>query len=99
MALDENVRGRLENWKFWSAHAALDGQTVTAIPTEVDTIRALSAAFGDCGWFEGHLGCIVSAAVSFLLAEDPVSVERDTSTSIWRDQVREWMRAMPSPPD
>lgn len=53
---------RLENWKFASALGyAEKGSTPT--DSEREAIEALSAVFGNCGWFGGSTGVIVGAAV------------------------------------
>jgi hypothetical protein len=62
---------RLVNWKFGQARAHMGGQ-----PQDVqDVIDALAATFSDCGWFEGRMGIIISAALEGIglsvEAEDP----------------------------
>lgn len=59
---------RLGNWKFSQAKVALDDQ-VQEVPTEEERglIEALAATFENSGWFEGHLGVIVGAAVDSLI--------------------------------
>jgi hypothetical protein len=103
MALDEHTKDRLENWKFASAQTSLRDQSRVgfATPTEVelDTVNALSSVFGNCGWFDGDLGCVVRAAVMFLASESPGSVEWDRSVAEWRDSFRAWLGKMPPPPN
>lgn len=58
--LPEGLYSRLYNWKFESAENYIDG----SIPDEAALlIEALSAAFGNSGWFSGHLAEIVNHAL------------------------------------
>lgn len=65
--LNDELVGRLYNWKFSQALGRLDGTE----PDEVtNTVRALAATFGDVGWFDADppgLGTVVSAAVASLI--------------------------------
>lgn len=70
-----------------------------ATEVEISTVNALSSVFGDCGWFDGDLGCVVRAAVMFLASESPESVEWDRSVTEWWDNFGAWLGKMPTPPD
>jgi hypothetical protein len=64
-AMNDNLRSRLENWKFASATNYLDDG---CSPEDKDLILALSSMYGDCGWFDGNQGILIGAAVSLLLS-------------------------------
>jgi len=70
MALDKDkdaeAYGRVLNWKFLSAKAALRSD---AGQDEKRVVGALANLFGDVGWAgsEGDLGCVAGYAVSYLL--------------------------------
>lgn len=64
MSLNEDLTGRLENWKFESAKMYVD------FDVSVDerlVIEALADTYGNCGWFEGSMGLIIGAAVEALI--------------------------------
>lgn len=65
--LGETCKERLENWKFDSALRDMDEGPFQPTSNEAGTIRALSATFGNSGWFNGSLGDVVRAAVQRLL--------------------------------
>lgn len=67
MALDEDVQGRLYNWKFDSAQDMLDVSKAT--PQERQAIKALAETFGNVGYFGGTLAGVVQAAVYGLIGE------------------------------
>lgn len=61
MALNENIKGALFNWKFTRARGYLDADCTTE---EVTLIVALSDMFGDAGWPDGgHMAVIIAAAL------------------------------------
>jgi hypothetical protein len=60
---NENLRGRLYNWKFESAKRYLNGETDSV----KRIVRSLSVLYGNCGWFEGKMGMRVGAVVDSLL--------------------------------
>lgn len=74
MTLNDEVAGRLYNWKFSQAGAALDTQIAAGevVPTETEreTIAALGRLFGNCGWFDGDMGVLVGTAVRSLTGEE-----------------------------
>ena len=63
----ERLVSRLFNWKFTQATQCLAGQHIEV----AETVRALSRMFGNCGWEDGDMGRVVSAAVRHLIGEDP----------------------------
>lgn len=71
--LSEKVRNRLYNWKFAQAANQLEIEDEADIQQgddgECELVCALALVLGDCGWFEGNLGIIVTAAVSPLLGD------------------------------
>jgi hypothetical protein len=74
VALTDQVKDRLYNWKFASACGLLHEQIlagdVTPTADEQDTIEALSRMFTNCGWFDGDFGVVVGVAVRSLIGED-----------------------------
>lgn len=68
---NENLIGRVENWKFEQAIKYLEGES-----DEVkEIINALATSFGNVGWFDGNLGRIVEFAVKCLLPDDSETKE------------------------
>lgn len=65
--LNTDCRNRLYNWKFYQAQSLLDE---SATEHEEETVRALAATFGNCGWFDGCMGTIVGATVRHLVEGD-----------------------------
>lgn len=65
----EDVAGRLENWKFSQALAALNADDATE--TEIHIIGSLSRMFGNVGWFDGEMSVIVATVVEYLLTDSP----------------------------
>lgn len=70
--LSDNVKDRLENWKFYQAIAALDHDDDPSEPTtyEREAIRALADLVGNSGWFDGSLGIVVGSLVDALVGAD-----------------------------
>jgi hypothetical protein len=68
MALSEECKERLHNWKFERAQDFL-AQSEPDI-RETELVKALAAAFGNSGWFDGHMGFIVGTAVSTLIGDE-----------------------------
>lgn len=68
MALTENTINRLYNWKFTQALNSLEGDA-HVIPHESQGIKALSDAFGNCGWFSGTMARIIQMAVHDLIGD------------------------------
>jgi hypothetical protein len=66
MALSEECADRLYNWKFEQALDYLGGAT----SGERQLVEALSATFGNSGWFGGSLGIIINAALRTLMPEE-----------------------------
>ena len=63
--MNDDLKGRLLNWKFRSAAEHLEGES-----EETKTIvDALASCFGNCGWFEGDMGMIVGTLVTCYLLE------------------------------
>ena len=63
MALNDELKNRLFNFKFKQALQYLDGNVSKE---DRETIEALAHAFGDCGWLEGHMHTILEALVEAL---------------------------------
>lgn len=64
MALNEDCKNRLYNWKFRSAFNDLNSD---ATSYERDSVQALNDCFGNCGWFEGNIGELVGSVVALLI--------------------------------
>lgn len=62
---NERLINRLYNWKFESAERYLEGQPETVC----DAVKALSAGFGDCGWFWGTHADLVRVTVTLLIGK------------------------------
>lgn len=60
---NEDLIGRLSNWKFESAKRYLEGEhgKVKGI------VLCLADMFGDVGWFDGSMHVIVRATVELLI--------------------------------
>lgn len=67
---DGQLIGRLVNWKFGSAFGYLREDHPEAIASVVE---ALAHTYGNCGWFEGHMGTIVQRVVNSLVPEDELT--------------------------
>ena len=58
--------GRMENWKFASAHRLMPKDHPW-----YEHVGALKTCFGDCGWMEGAMADIIGLAVNTILNESP----------------------------
>lgn len=58
--LNEDLIGRLQNWKFQSARKHVDNSVT---PEDRKLIEALAECFGDIGWFDGYMGVIITASL------------------------------------
>ena len=61
---NENLRGRLYNFKFDSALQYLDGET----DEDKEVIEALARMFGNCAWMGGDIELVVSGCVFSLIS-------------------------------
>ena len=57
---NEELCGRLMNWKFSQAEACIENES----DDEILVIVALSRTFGNCGWINGNMGTIIEAAIN-----------------------------------
>jgi hypothetical protein len=64
--MNTKLISRLENWKFEQALQYIDKDTPETISI---IIQVLSEEYGDCGWFMGNQGVIVSTTVRYLLIQ------------------------------
>ena len=62
--MNEKLKSRLFNWKFEQALQYVDGGVDL---DDLEVIKALARLFGNCGWFEGDVGALVSVVVSSLI--------------------------------
>lgn len=69
MALTENTKNRLYNWKFAQALTAAKNQDQLPTTDEILAIKALADAFGSCGWFDGTMATIIQMAVHDLIGD------------------------------
>lgn len=64
MSKKEQLVNRLENWKFYDAYAIAKQVPFNAEHEVVkDIIGSLSRLYGNCGWFEGEVGCLIGRIV------------------------------------
>ncbi len=56
--MNEKLENRLFNYKFDSACGHLEGED----DETREVVEALAAAFGNPGWFDGHMSSIINAA-------------------------------------
>jgi len=69
MSLSPECMDRLVNWKFDSAVTEMLKEGL-ATDAERELVNALSASFGNCGWFWGSLGTVVRSAVESIVPEE-----------------------------
>ena len=60
--MNEDLGGRLYNWKFDQATRYLEGEPASL----QHTVTVLARLFGDSGWFGGDMGLLVNVVVESL---------------------------------
>lgn len=66
--INKIIQNRLVNWKFSDAFKYAEDKSAGVTDEELEVIRSLHQAFSNSGWFEGAMGSVVGAAVSYLLS-------------------------------
>jgi len=63
--MNSELAERLLNWKFKSALKYLSAEDRET----KKIVKALADMFGDCGWFDGQMGRLISAMVEKITKE------------------------------
>jgi len=64
--MNENLKGRLFNWKFRQACNYLKGES-----EEVQkSVKSLAYLFEDCGWFDGAVADKIEGYVNTLISKE-----------------------------